>query len=122
MGIVLPALSVGVLRQCDALRVIGKEALSGLTVGLLLGAVLGPVAHYLGGVSVHVSTVVFCTLPLTSTIAGTLAATIPFACRAVGLDPALVAAPAMTTLVDVTGLLGYFVLANRIFQLFGMEL
>ena len=108
MGIVLPALSVGALRQRDALRVIGKEALSGLTVGLLLGAVLGPV--------------VFCTLPLTSTINGTLAATIPFACRAVGLDPAFVAAPAMTTLVDVTGHLGYFVLANHIFQLFGMEL
>lgn len=122
VGTVLSALSVGAVTPSDALAVVAKEATSGFTVGLLLGAALGPVAHFLGGVSAHVSTVVFCTLPLTSTIAATLASSIPFACKAVGLDPAVIAAPAMTTLVDVTGLLSYFVIANRVFRAFGLEL
>jgi Mg/Co/Ni transporter MgtE len=39
-----------------------------------------------------------------------------------GLDPAVIAAPAMTSFVDVSGLLCYFLIANKIFRLFGMEL
>lgn len=43
-------------------------------------------------------------------------------CVWLGLDPAVIAAPAMTSFVDVTGLLCYFLLANKIFAMFGMEL
>ena len=49
-------------------------------VGLLLGCAVGPIAHYVGGISPHVATVVCCTLPILSTIAATLASSIPFAC------------------------------------------
>ena len=122
VGTVLSSLSNGSITNKDAIRVIRKEAMSGLTVGFLLGAVIAPMAHYGGGISLHVSTVVFCTLPLLSFIAATLASSIPFLCNLVGYDPSLIAAPAMTTFVDVTGLLAYFMIANRIFSLFGLEL
>lgn len=122
VGTVLSALSNGSITKKDVIRVIRKEAMSGLTAGLILGSVVGPLIHYAGGISLHVSTVIFCTLPLLSTIAATLAASIPFACLAVGLDPALIAAPAMTSFVDVTGLLAYFLIANQVFNLFGLEL
>ena len=122
VGTVLSALSSGVVKRGDAFGVIAKEAASGLTMGLVLGAFVGPIAHYVMGISRHVSTVVSVTFPLLSTIAATMGSSLPFVCVALGLDPAVIAAPAMTSFVDVTGLLCYFLLANRIFQLFGLEL
>lgn len=122
VGSVLSALSTNSVTKKDAFRVIRKEAMSGLTVGLILGTFIGLLSYHIGGISMHVSTVVFCTLPLLSTIAATMASTIPFACTALGLDPAIIAAPAMTTFVDVSGLLSYFLIANKIFGLFGLEL
>lgn len=122
VGSVLSALSKKSITTKDAFSVIRKEAMSGLTVGLILGSFVGLISYYVGGISMHVSTVVFCTLPLLSTIAGTLASSIPFLCAAIGLDPAIIAAPAMTTFVDVSGLLSYFLIANKIFALYGLEL
>lgn len=122
VGTVLSALSSGAVSVKDAYKVVIKEAMSGLMVGCILGIVVGSLAHYLMGISVAVSVVVFATLPLVSTIAATLGSTIPFVCVAVGLDPSVIAAPAMTTFVDVTGLLSYFLIANKVFQLFGLEL
>jgi len=122
VGTVLSALSAGVISRKDASKVIMKEAMSGTIMGIILGALVGPISHYVMGISVHVSTVISVTFPLLSTIASFLGSSLPFVCVALGLDPAVIAAPAMTSFVDVTGLLCYFMLANKIFQLFGMEL
>ena len=122
VGTVLSALSAGVVALQDAPRIIGKEALSGLAMGSVLGIMVGLVAHVVMGISTHVAAAVFCTLPLVSLIAATLGSTIPFACIAVGLDPKVIAAPAMTSFVDVTGLMSYFLIANQVFAIFGVEL
>ena len=95
---VLSALSTKSITSKDAFKIIRKEAMTGMTVGLILGSIVGPAAHFGGGISRHVSTVVFFTLPWLSTIAATLASSIPFACHAAGLDPAIIAAPAITQL------------------------
>ena len=122
VGTVLSALSAGVIALKDAPRIIGKEAMSGMMVGIILGAAVGPVAHFGMGISSHVSCVIACTLPLVSTIASTLGSVIPFACLALGLNPSVIAAPAMTSFVDVSGLMSYFLIANQIFNIFGIEL
>lgn len=122
VGTVLSALSSGSVTKADAPRVVAKEALSGLTIGCTLGAAVGIMAHLVMGVSRHVATVVMCTLPIVSTIASTLGSSIPFVCLALGLDPSVIAAPAMTSFVDVTGLMSYFLIAHQIFALYGMEL
>lgn len=122
VGTVLSALSAGVVTIKDAPKVIAKEALSGLSMGIILGSIVGPLAHYGMGISQHVATVIWCTLPLVSTIAATLGSTIPFACLALGLNPSVIAAPAMTSLVDVSGLLSYFMIASKIFRAFGIKL
>ena len=90
--------------------------------GSMLGGIVAPVAYRLLGVSFHVAVVLFFTLPLVSMVASTLGASIPFVCVLVGLDPSVIAAPAMTSLVDVAGLMGYFMIANYIFRLYGLEL
>lgn len=122
VGTVLSAISAGIVSLKDAPRVISKEALSGLTMGIVLGSLVAPIVHFGMGISTHVATVIFCTLPLVSTIAATLGSTIPFACLALGLDPSVIAAPAMTSFVDVSGLLSYFLIAGKVFSHFGVEL
>lgn len=122
VGTVLSALSAGVITRQDAVKVVGKEAASGLVMGFTLGALVGPISHYVMGISSHVATVVSVTFPLLSTIAAFLGSSLPFVCVILGLDPAVIAAPAMTSFVDVTGLLCYFLIANQIFRLFGLEL
>jgi Mg/Co/Ni transporter MgtE len=122
VGTVLSALGAGAIERRNALAVIRKEALSGLLAGSILGCIIGPVAHYIMGITWPVSLVVWCTIPLVSTIASTLGATIPFVCLALGLEPSVIAAPAMTSFVDVTGLLSYFLIANQIFRIYGIDL
>jgi len=122
VGTVLSALSAGIITRQDAAKVIGKEATSGLIMGVMLGALVGPISHYVMGISQHVATVVSVTFPLLSTIAAFLGSSLPFVCVILGLDPAVIAAPAMTSFVDVTGLLCYFLIANQVFKAFGLEL
>jgi magnesium transporter len=119
---VLSAISAGAVSGKDAPRVIAKEALAGLVGGAILGLTVGPISHFVMGISLHVSTVLMLTIPLVSTIAATLGSTIPFVCLALDLDPSVIAAPAMTSFVDVSGLLSYFLIANQVFALFGLEL
>ncbi|GAX15806.1 magnesium transporter [Fistulifera solaris] len=122
VGTVLSALSAGSISVRNAPVVVTKEALSGLMAGTILGMWVGPVAHFGMGISKHVSTVIALTIPLVSAIAATLGSIIPFACVALGLDPSVIAAPAMTSFVDVSGLMSYFLIANQVFKLFGIEL
>jgi cation transporter-like permease len=122
VGTVLSALSSKCVTLKDAPKVIAKEAMSGAMVGIILSSMMAPTAHYVMGVSRHVATVVFFTLPWVSTIAATLGSTIPFVCVALGLDPSVIAAPAMTSFVDVSGLMSYFLIANKVFSVFGIEL
>jgi len=122
IGTILSALSSGAVQQKDAGRVIMKEATAGMMSGLILGSVVSPIAYKVLGIPFHIATVLFCTMPLVSTIASTLGASIPFACVFAGLDPSVIAAPAMTSIVDICGLMSYFLIANQIFKLYGLEL
>lgn len=122
VGTILSALSAGKVKPSDAPRVVLKEAAAGLLSGGILGVAVAPIAHYAMGVSFHVALVLCFTLPLVSMIASSLGSFIPFACVFMGLDPSVIAAPAMTSLVDVSGLMSYFMIANYIFKAFGLEL
>lgn len=122
VGTILSALSAGTVKASDAPKIVWKESLAGILSGSILGACVAPIAYKGLGVSFHVAIVLFFTLPMVSMIASTLGAIIPFVCVFVKLDPSVIAAPAMTSLVDVAGLMGYFMIANYIFRIFGLEL
>jgi len=122
VGTILSALSAGTVKVSDAPKVVWKESMAGILSGSILGSIVAPIAYKGMGVSFHVAVVLFFTLPLVSMIASTLGAIIPFVCVLVRLDPSVIAAPAMTSLVDVLGLMGYFMIANHIFKMYGLEL
>jgi magnesium transporter len=86
-------------------------------VGLLLGSLLGTLvifwAYWLQG-NWWVAMAVGISLVLISTLATFFGAIWPLFFRKMGLDPALVSAPFISTVVDVLGALTYFMVARYI--------
>jgi magnesium transporter len=106
------ALAVGDVRFGDLPATILKEARVGLSVGLLF-AVLGfPLVTLLW--EVELAATVSLTLLAICAWATTVGGTLPLLSSRLGIDPAVVSAPFVTILVDVTGLLIYFAVAQAI--------
>ena len=104
-------LALGEIRMKDAWRVIVRELGSGLLLGLLLGGVAFGRA-LLWGSSLPLAAVVGLTIVAICTWANTIGSLIPLVAQKVGVDPALVSAPLITTLVDATGLAIYLLIAK----------
>lgn len=107
---VIRAMAVGEVRFGDAVLVVLRE----LRVGMLLGTMLGllafvPVALLIGP---DLGLVIGLTIWSICTWAATVGAMLPLAARRAGVDPAVVSAPFITTLVDATGLVIYFLIAK----------
>jgi Mg/Co/Ni transporter MgtE len=85
--------------------------------GVLLGLLLGLIAlgrATLWGSGLQLSFVVALTILAIVTWANLIGAVIPLAAQRLKIDPALVSAPFITTLVDATGLIIYFLIANAL--------
>ena len=106
------ALAVGEVRPSDALRVAWRES----RVGLLLGLVLGALAFGAGWIvaGIPVGLVVGISVILVCIWAATVGSLMPLMARALSIDPAVISAPLVTTLVDATGLVIYFLVAGVI--------
>ncbi|GGM62754.1 magnesium transporter MgtE [Micromonospora sonchi] len=109
------AIAVGELRGSDLPAVIWREA----RVGLLLGAVLALVGLTVGTVLVggDIAVVVGLSLVAICAWAATVGATMPLLAERLRIDPAVVSAPMVTTLVDATGLIIYFLIAHAVLNL-----
>lgn len=99
-----------------AFNVIGREAIAGAFLGLMLGTVVTGWAYLLQG-NLSVSIIVGMSLVAISILASTAGAALPFLFQRVGFDPALMSAPFITTIVDVLGVLIYLNLARQILQI-----
>jgi magnesium transporter len=114
--LVIRAMALGELRLGDWFRVVRKELLSGLSLGLVLGTIgffrialwqylhIFDYGRYHWLVALTVGTALVGVV-LWGTLSGAM---LPFLLRRCGLDPATSSAPFVATLVDVTGLLIYF--------------
>jgi len=110
---VIRSLSLGEIGVRHAWRVVLREGTTGLLVGLLLSIVaLGQaywITHDLSLAATIAATI--CAICVWSTAVGAI---IPILADSIGLDPALLSAPLITTLVDATGLLIYLSIARVI--------
>lgn len=109
------ALAVGEIRRGDVLAVIWRE----WRVGLVLGTMLATVGLIIGSIVVggQIAVVVGLSLVLICAWAATVGASMPLIAKRVRIDPAVVSAPMVTTLVDTTGLIIYFLTARAILGL-----
>ena len=114
--LVIRAMALGELRLADWFRVVRKELLSGLSLGLILGTIgffritLWQYLHIFDYGQYHWLVAITVGSALVGVVLwGTLSgAMLPFLLRRCGLDPATSSAPFVATLVDVTGLVIYF--------------
>jgi magnesium transporter len=113
---IVRGLALGEIRLRDALQVLGREASTGLLLGLLLGTVAFGRA-LLWHSPVQLAFTVGVTVLTVSTWATTMGALVPLVAQRLRIDPTVVSAPFITTLVDATGLMIYFLIAKAILGL-----
>ena len=99
----------------DILRVLAREVRVGLSLGLLLGTVGLLFTSWAYGPSI--GAVIGLTLLSICTVAASVGGVMPLAARVVRADPAVFSNPFITTFVDATGLVIYFVIAKAVLQL-----
>ncbi|MGZ3690369.1 MAG: magnesium transporter [Pseudobdellovibrio sp.] len=121
--LVIRAMALGEVKLKDWMRVLTREIFTGLALGACLGTV-GMLriffwpwreqqygAHY-PLIALTVATSVIGVV-LWGTISGSM---LPFLLRKIKLDPASASAPAVATIVDVTGIIIYFTVASLILK------
>jgi magnesium transporter len=121
--LIIQAMALGEVTISDWWRVMRREILSGLMLGVTLG-VIGflritawvPFSHIYGRHWMMVAITVGCTLVgivLWGSLAGSM---LPLLLKKLGFDPATSSAPFVATLVDVTGLIIYFSIASIVMR------
>ena len=110
--VVIRGLSTQRIHQLGLGKAVGREALAGALLGLLLALVVLPWAWLSGGPLV--AGAVAASLLAISTLAATAGASLPLLFDRFNLDPALMSAPFITTIVDVAGVFIYLQTASRL--------
>ena len=121
---VIRSLSLGEIGYSDLLSVMWKEIRVGIFTGLSLGAVafgkvmlVDRLMMQNPEVTVTVALAVSFALALTVTVSKLIGAVLPIGAKRIGFDPAVMASPFITTVVDAASLLLYFFIASKVFSL-----
>lgn len=114
--VVIRGLNTDEIRDMGSLQVIGREAMAGALLGTILGSV-ATVWAYLLRDDISVAIAVGISLVAIAILASVAGSALPFLFRSLGLDPALMSAPFITTAVDVLGVLIYFNIARMVLGL-----
>jgi magnesium transporter len=121
------ALALGEIRSSDWLGVMRRELIAASCIGLVLGT-LGFLRSYLHipiigwGNPIYLALIVGLALPAIVVWAATIGSLLPIAAKRVGIDPAVMSAPFISTFVDATGLIIYFEISIRVLKLYGLSL
>ncbi len=104
--VVIRGLSTQRIQTLGVIKAVIREALAGALLGLLMLLVVVPFAWWQGEGPI-VATAVGISLLAITTLAATAGAALPLLFDRMGLDPALMSAPFITTATDVAGVLIY---------------
>ena len=120
---IIRGMAVGEIRMRDVLRVVWKEARVAVLCGLALTAagflkiLLVDNALMHSGVTYPEMVVVCITLAVTVFCAKLVGCTLPILAKRLGLDPAVMASPFITTIIDAVSLVVYFTVATHILSI-----
>lgn len=109
------SLALGDVRPRDILLVLSRELRTGALLGLLLGLIGFGIAGVVFGPEIGL--VIGLTLLAVCTVAAAVGGAMPLVARAIRVDPAVFSNPFITTFVDATGLIIYFLIARAILHL-----
>ena len=114
---IIRGLSLGEIRMSDLFKIIWKETRVAILCGLTLSLANFAKMMLLDRVGLSVSLVVCLTLVVTVTIAKITGCVLPIAAKRIGFDPAVMASPFITTIVDALSLIVYFNFASMLLHL-----
>jgi magnesium transporter len=111
---IIRALSLGDIVPGDIFRILWKEFRVSFLCGVSLAAVGFVKAIFLDGATPIVAGVVCITLAATVVAAKVVGCSLPVLIKRIGFDPAVVASPFLTTVVDALALVVYFAVATAL--------
>jgi len=111
--VVIRGLATGEVNPRRALAVVTREAAIGAILGGALGAIALGLVYALTR-DLEVALVVSITLLAVSVMATVAGGALPFLFRRINVDPALVSAPLLTTMMDISGVALYFAIAYMV--------
>ncbi|HDZ58643.1 MAG TPA: magnesium transporter, partial [Ignavibacteriales bacterium] len=116
--LVIRAMALGEIKLKDWWKIIRREVFSGLSIGIILGAIgffqVILLSRFIPALNDHL---ILISLTVGFSLIGVvlwgtlLGSTMPFILKSFSVDPATSSGPLMATLVDVTGLIIYFTVA-----------
>jgi magnesium transporter len=115
--LVIRGLATGEIEMSDALRVVWKEFRVSILVGLVLAIVNFGRLMLFTEADFRISLTVSLTLVVTVVIAKMVGSIAPIAAKKLKMDPAIMAAPLITTVVDAVALMVYFGIASTLLNL-----
>ncbi|RLG78068.1 MAG: magnesium transporter [Thermoprotei archaeon] len=111
--LVIRSLAMGEARLSfsDALRIIAKETATSLIMGALLSPIAFSIGYIMSG-NALVALTLGLAIILVVYVGSIMGAMLPMVTARLGLDPAVISAPLITTVADATGLTMYFTIAT----------
>ena len=116
-ALIIRGMAVGEISQKDILRILWKEIRVALLCGLGLGFVNFIRVYIMNGQNLLLCIVITISLCCTLVIAKTIGCILPMVAKRIKIDPAIMAAPLITTIADVLSLIVYFSIAKVLLNL-----
>lgn len=114
---IIRGLSLNEIDYSDTLKILLKELCVGILIGVTLAAANFVKLLIIDRVSVTIAMVVCFTLIVTVIFAKLVGCSLPVLAKRLGFDPAVMASPFITTIVDALSLMMYFKIAGVILHI-----
>ena len=115
--LIIRGMALGEIAIRDVLRVLWRELRIGTLCGIALGLINFARVFVMNGQNARLSAAVTVSLFFTILMAKSVGCVLPIVAKRLRIDPAIMAAPLITTIVDGASLVIYFSIAKMIFQL-----
>lgn len=114
---IIRGLSLNEIDYSDTLKILFKELFVGILIGITLAAANFIKLLVIDRVSVTIAMVVCLTLIVTVIFAKLVGCSLPVLAKRLGFDPAVMASPFITTIVDALSLMMYFKIAGVVLHI-----
>ena len=110
--LIIRSLALGEVSIKDVTKVMIKEFKVSIIVGIILAATNFLRIYYIEGIDLYVALTVSMTLIFVVVISKIVGGALPMLAKALKFDPAIMAGPLITTIVDACALIAYFKIAE----------
>ncbi|MDR1018459.1 MAG: magnesium transporter [Lachnospiraceae bacterium] len=114
--LIIRGLSVDELDFSDFLSVLWKEIRVGFIIGIILAILEYIIVYFVSGFSIPIGIAVSVSLLLTVIVSKLIGCSLPMLASKVKLDPAIMASPVITTIVDICSIAIYFAITVKLVQ------